>query len=131
MNLSTLLSKSRGRIRLDPAYHLIYAEAKSGSDAATVEGEGGLVPVFRLACVHGDARGSNFRMSDWSGIISVETIVRWSHLEVITGLSTALAVLMPALLATATIGMAIKCLVDERKASMKAAVLGRNQRPKL
>ena len=131
MNLSTILSQSRGRIRLDPAYHLIYAEAKSGIDAAVVEGESGRVPVFRLACVHGDARGSNFRLSDWSGIISVETIVRWSYLEVITGLSTAVAVLMPALLAISTIAMAIKCVVDERKSSMRAAALGRNPRPKI
>ncbi|CDS41313.1 Immunoglobulin [Echinococcus multilocularis] len=130
VNLSTLLVKSRGRVRLDPAYHLIYAEAKSASDAA-VDSESGLLPVFRLACVHGDARGSNFRWSDWTGVLAVETIVRWSQLEVITGLSTAVAVLMPAFLSLATVCMAVKCLADERKAAMRAAAAGRTQRPKI
>ncbi|VDM31190.1 unnamed protein product [Hydatigera taeniaeformis] len=130
VNLSTLLMKSRGRVRLDPAYHLIYAEAKSAIDAAVDKGSGYL-PVFRLACVHGDARGSNFKWSDWSGILTVETIVRWSQLEVITGLSTAVAVLMPAFLSLATVCMAVKCLVDERRAGMRAAAAGRARRPKI
>ncbi|VDK33945.1 unnamed protein product [Taenia asiatica] len=130
VNLSTLLTKTRGRVRLDPAYHLIYAEAKSASDAA-VDRESGRLPVFRLACVHGDARGSNFKWSDWTGVLTVETIVRWSQLEVITGLSTAVSVLMPAFLSLATVCMAVNCLVDERKAAMRAAAAGRAQRPKI
>lgn len=130
VNLSSLLADSRGRISIDPAYHLIYAEAKSGTDAAQTK-DGGRLPVFRLACVHGDARGHNFKWSDWSGIQTVETIVRWSHLQVLTGLATAVSVLMPAFLSVATVLLGIKCIMDERKPEMQAAALGRTPRPKI
>ncbi|VDD74739.1 unnamed protein product [Mesocestoides corti] len=130
INLSTLFADSRGRISLDPAYNLIYAEAKSGTDAKLTL-DSGRIPVFRFACVHGDARGSDFKWSDWSGIWSVEIIVRWSHLQVIQGLSTAVAILMPAFLSITTVCMGIKCLVDEQKPVMRAAALGRTPRPKI
>ncbi len=130
VNLTSLLIESRGRISIDPAYHLIYAEVKSGSDASSAE-DTGRIPVFRLACVHGDARGSNFKWSDWSGTISTEIIVRWSGLKILTGLGIAVSVLMPAFLSVATVLTAVKCLVDEKKPVMQAGALGHTPRPRI
>ncbi|KAM7539759.1 hypothetical protein Aperf_G00000039789 [Anoplocephala perfoliata] len=132
LNLTSLLRESRGRIRLDPAYHLIYAEARSDLDC-TYEPDDKYQrrPSFRLACVHGDARGSSFKWSDWSGVIAVNALIRWRQLEVLTGLSTATAVLMPAILAFATVVLSVKCLMDERKPKIRAAALGRSKRPKI
>ncbi|VDO03786.1 unnamed protein product [Rodentolepis nana] len=132
VNLTTLLKQSRGRISIDPAYHLIYAEARSSLDCSYEKGDKFFrKPSFRLACVHGDARGSNIKWSDWSGVIIVKALVRWTHLEALTGFSTATAILMPALLAVLTIALSIKCLMDERKSKLKAAAVGRTQRPNM
>lgn len=98
-------------------------------DGTVIKGE--RKPLFRLACVHGDARRDDFKWSDWSGVIAVKALQRWTQLEILTGLSTATAILVPAIVTLITILFSLKCLMDERKPKLKTAAQGRSQRGKL
>lgn len=130
VNLSRLHRDSRGRISIDPGYNIIYYSIDSGEDMRERTKEY-VLPVFRLACVHGDARGDDFHSSDWAGIISIQTIIRWRYLFVVTGLTTTIQMLMPALLAVCTVIIVLKSLVEERKPLMQAASLGRPLRDQI
>ncbi|VDL97375.1 unnamed protein product [Schistocephalus solidus] len=122
LNLSDLFVNSSGRITLDPAYNIIYHEVRTTKDMNF--SKYGALPLQHLACIHGDARGENFRRADWAGEIFIESIPRWKYYFIITGLGTVLSTLMPAALSICTILIAIWGLSVEIRPKMEAAASG-------